>query len=116
MSAATGTPSTSTAPATAKPKFGDVVDGNLVWIGGPPAAKDGEPHTKEIDGKKLMWCSKCRQGKGHWNSTHLTKEHVVGFKKQKAEASGNVHQVDLSKIQGSVSEAEMAKLREWLQL
>jgi hypothetical protein len=80
------------------------------------APKDGEPHTKEIDGKKLMWCAKCRQGKGFWNDSHLTKDHVVGFKKSKGEASGNVHEFDLSKLQGSVTEAEMSKLREWLQL
>ena len=44
------------------------------------APKSGEPHTKTIDGKEKHYCSTCRGGKGTWTN-HLTKDHVVGYKK-----------------------------------
>ena len=38
----------------------------------PP--KDGEPHTKKIDGRTKKWCSKCRGGSSRWTG-HLTEQH-----------------------------------------
>jgi TolA-binding protein len=39
----------------------------------PP--KDGEPHERVIDGKPMIWCTKCcRNKQGRW-TFHSTKEH-----------------------------------------
>ena len=43
----------------------------------PP--KDNDPLEKEIDGKKMKWCAKCRRGKGRWNDSHTTADHQPGF-------------------------------------
>ena len=43
------------------------------WREIPP--KDGEPTTKVVKGKTFHWCSKCRGGKGLWQSTHKTDTH-----------------------------------------
>ena len=54
-----------------------------------PPPKNGEPHTKEVNGKTLMWCSKCWKGKGSWNRSHLTKDHDDDFKSKKKAAGDN---------------------------
>ena len=38
------------------------------------APKDGEPTTKEVDGRKFHWCTKCRGGNGMW-ALHKTEDH-----------------------------------------
>jgi hypothetical protein len=35
------------------------------------APKDGESHSKKVNGKDHFWCQKCRR----WNTTHLTTQH-----------------------------------------
>ena len=54
----------------------------------PP--KDGEPTTKQIDGKTMHWCQKCRRGKGRWTEDHATDKHVTGFMKKKAGGGANI--------------------------
>ena len=44
------------------------------WRRVPPT--EGEPEVMERNGSKFYWCGKCRL----WNKTHLTSQHVVGFK------------------------------------
>jgi hypothetical protein len=53
-------------------------NGNPNPIRTPP--KDGESHTKTVKGETQKWCKRCRR----WTvgaRSHLTDEHVVGFKK-----------------------------------
>ena len=69
----------------------------------PP--KDGEPAEKEIDGVTHKFCQSCRRGKGKWSkgdAAHFTKDHQVGFKKDKdGEASGKVAAADQSLFSAS---------------
>jgi hypothetical protein len=44
----------------------------------PP--KDGEPHEKVINGKPMIWCTKCGRNKQSRWTFHTTKEHKDGFK------------------------------------
>ena len=51
------------------------------------APKEGEAHTKTIDGATHKWCGTCKR----WTSgtkAHLTDEHVKGFKKEEKPAVG----------------------------
>ena len=60
----------------------------------------GEPHSKEIDGKMMHYCSKCRNGKGRW-CNHLTKDHKTKEELEAAKAnspSGNVAQLELENL------------------
>ena len=43
----------------------------------PPKA--GEPTSKEINGTKLHWCSKCKNDNRWWVKPHTEAEHVDGF-------------------------------------
>ena len=53
-----------------------------------PAPKEGEPTKKQIKGgKTIYYCSKCRRGKGVWNDTHETADHVNGWVKQNKDKS-----------------------------
>jgi len=42
----------------------------------PP--KEGEKETTTVNGVIWHYCQKCFGGKGSWNKTHTTSEHVVG--------------------------------------
>jgi len=53
----------------------------------PP--KDGEPHTKEKNGRTFNWCSKCKRGKGNWTPSHTDAGHV-----KKETAEGNLVETD----------------------
>ena len=62
----------------------------------PP--KQGEPTTKEINGKLMHYCTKCSKGHGHWGD-HLTKDHSNGNdntkrRHKKKGAGGNLHRLD----------------------
>lgn len=77
------------------PKFQAKTDGSKPPPNGdtPPAGqgkwrapKEGEPHTKEINGTTFHWCQKCRRGNGRWTKDHLTEAHKEGFMKEKNKA------------------------------
>ena len=53
------------------------------WL--PP--KDGEPKTKTMFNKTWHWCSKCNNGKGRWNRSHLTEAHKDNFQRESSESS-----------------------------
>ncbi len=42
------------------------------------APKDSEPETTTINGNFWHYCTTCFSGKGAWNKTHTTDQHVVG--------------------------------------
>ena len=56
-----------------------------------PPPKDNEPKKKTAKGgKTVYWCAKCNRGKGKWNESHPTDEHVAGWlKQQKAADTGS---------------------------
>ena len=66
-------------------------DGNK-WA----APKDGEPQEKVVDGVKRFYCSKCKKGKGFWNTSHVTAQHRNRPPQTETPppASGNVGAVD----------------------
>ena len=83
----------------------------------PP--KSGESEKKTIDGKERFWCSKCREGKGMWNLTHVTSNHKTKEQLAAARAAGggnnngtgtgngargNVAQVPFTDLEGLLSQ------------
>jgi hypothetical protein len=55
------------------------------WKKIPP--KEGEPITKEVDGKTYYWCTKCRDGKGQW-ALHKEEDHRT-FPKSNNDSKSN---------------------------
>ena len=50
----------------------------------PP--KDGEPTKRTAKGgTTIHWCAKCNRGKGRWNTSHQTDDHITGWLKSKQE-------------------------------
>ena len=70
----------------------------------PP--KDGEPTTKEIDGTKWMWCSKCNKGAGRWTLNHETSGHQADWKPKDTDGAGSANIASIS--------AELAALKDAL--
>ena len=55
------------------------------------APKPGQPQTMTKDGKKYMWCAKCKAGKGLWTLSHSTSQHVDDYNgKNTGDASANL--------------------------
>jgi hypothetical protein len=85
----------------------------------PP--KGNEPTTKEINGKKLHWCPKCKGGKGFWVASHTADKHEDNYKPKKnneaATPSASVGELDLSKVDLSkYDEGQIAMLQAFLGL
>jgi len=84
----------------------------------PP--KGNQPTTKEINGKKLHWCPKCKGGKGFWVASHTADQHEDNFKPKKNESatpSASVGELDLSKVDLSkYDEGQVAMLQAFLGL
>jgi hypothetical protein len=91
------------------------------------APKDGEPHTKTINGKTMKWCAKCRDGKGRWTKTHHTNGHTDHSNKGSngngngssphGQAQGSVAQLDLSTIDvNALNAAQQQALAAFLKL
>ena len=67
------------------------------------APKQGEPHTKEIDGRTMHYCSKCSNGNGRWTG-HLTKDHKDNYQPQKRKG-GRKHKGNLHRLENAASTA-----------
>ena len=74
----------------------------------------GEPQSKEIDGKMMHYCGKCgKDQKGHWNPTHLTKDHKTKEELEAAKAKGpggNVAELELSSLGNFCVETKFTNL------
>lgn len=57
-----------------KPKGTGGDNGQYSWKRIGP--KEGEPKSKEKNGKTYYWCTKCNGGTGRWTLSHLTEAHT----------------------------------------
>ena len=89
------------------------------------APKDGESHTKTIDGKTYYYCSKCNKGKGRWTKHHLTEAHRNDMHKGASDGgsgggsgggslqpAGNIGGINLNDL----SSEAVDNLKNWLSL
>jgi hypothetical protein len=71
----------------------------------PP--KEGEKETTTVNGVLWHYCQKCFGGKGSWNKTHTTSEHVVGAGKG---YKGKAPDPPTPGVPGTPSESAVANL------